>query len=114
MNSPKTVTYRGLSASFISDRARTKEKVRTRASSSLSRVTIRTSKQSPSLKGRAEPSRMDARQQNILQELFLMSRERFIRTAYRILQNREDAEDAVQDAFLSACRHLREFEGRSA
>jgi RNA polymerase sigma-70 factor, ECF subfamily len=38
----------------------------------------------------------------------------FIRIAYRILRNKEDAEDAVQDAFLSACRHLREFKGRSA
>jgi RNA polymerase sigma-70 factor (ECF subfamily) len=34
--------------------------------------------------------------------------------AFSILRNKEDAEDAVQDAFLSACRHLRTFEGRSA
>ena len=46
--------------------------------------------------------------------LFMTSREKFIRIAYRILRNREDAEDAVQDAFLSVCRHLHEFEGRSA
>lgn len=55
-----------------------------------------------------------AEQEQTLQELFLTSRERFVRIAYRILRNNEDAEDAVQDAFLSACRHLREFEGRSA
>jgi RNA polymerase sigma-70 factor, ECF subfamily len=30
------------------------------------------------------------------------------------LRNKEDAEDAVQNAFLSACRHLHAFEGRSA
>jgi RNA polymerase sigma-70 factor, ECF subfamily len=30
------------------------------------------------------------------------------------LRNKEDAEDAVQDALLSACLHLRTFEGRSA
>jgi RNA polymerase sigma-70 factor (ECF subfamily) len=30
------------------------------------------------------------------------------------LRNKEDAEDAVQDAFLSAYLHLRAFEGRSA
>jgi RNA polymerase sigma-70 factor, ECF subfamily len=45
--------------------------------------------------------------------MFLASRTRFVRVAYSILRNREDAEDAVQDAFLSACRHLRSFEGRS-
>jgi len=33
--------------------------------------------------------------------------------AFRILGNREDAEDALQDAFLSAARHFDQFEGRS-
>lgn len=33
--------------------------------------------------------------------------------AYRILGNREDAEDALQDAFLNAARHFDQFEGRS-
>jgi RNA polymerase sigma-70 factor, ECF subfamily len=47
-------------------------------------------------------------------EIFLTSRPRFIRQAYSILRNQEDAEDAVQDAFLSAYRHLHTFEGRSA
>jgi len=46
--------------------------------------------------------------------MFLTSRNRFVGLAYTILRNKEDAEDAVQDAFLSACRHLRTFEGRSA
>jgi RNA polymerase sigma-70 factor, ECF subfamily len=31
----------------------------------------------------------------------------------RIMPNREDAEDAVQDCFLSAFVHLKEFDGRS-
>lgn len=53
-------------------------------------------------------------QQEALHDLFLTSREKFVRIAYRILCNSEDAEDAVQDAFLSACRSLREFEGRSS
>lgn len=35
-------------------------------------------------------------------------------TAYSILRNMEDAEDAVQNAFLSAYLNLRNFEGRSA
>jgi RNA polymerase sigma-70 factor, ECF subfamily len=47
-------------------------------------------------------------------EMFLTGRPRFIRQAYAILRNQEDAEDAVQDAFLSAYRYLRTFEGRSA
>ena len=116
MNSPTAITYPGLPASVISDPAWTKEKVRTRTSSNLSRVTRRrTSKRSPSLKGRvAAPTRSDGLQQNILQELCLTSRKRFVRIAYRILGNNEDSEDAVQDAFVSACRHFGKFEGRSA
>jgi RNA polymerase sigma-70 factor (ECF subfamily) len=115
MNSPTAITYPGLPASVVSRLGWTKDKVRTRAPSSLSRVTgRRKSKRSPSLKGRVEPTWTDALQQNILEELFLTSRKKFVRIAYRILGNNEDAEDAVQDAFLSACRHLREFEGRSA
>jgi len=49
-----------------------------------------------------------------LHEMFLASRPKFVGMAYSILRNREDAEDAVQDAFLSAYVHLRNFEGRSA
>jgi RNA polymerase sigma-70 factor (ECF subfamily) len=49
-----------------------------------------------------------------VQEMFLASRPRFVALAYSILRNKEDAEDAVQNAFLSAYLHLRAFEGRSA
>ncbi len=49
-----------------------------------------------------------------LQEMFLASRPRFVGMAYSILRNKQDAEDAVQDAVLSAYLHLRNFEGRSA
>jgi RNA polymerase sigma-70 factor (ECF subfamily) len=49
-----------------------------------------------------------------IQEIFLASRPRFIRLAYSILRNKEDAEDAVQDALLSAYSHLNTFKGRSA
>jgi RNA polymerase sigma-70 factor (ECF subfamily) len=49
-----------------------------------------------------------------LQEMFLASRPKFVGIAYSILRNKEDAEDAVQDAVLSAYVHLRNFEGRSA
>jgi RNA polymerase sigma-70 factor (ECF subfamily) len=47
-------------------------------------------------------------------EVFRASRPKFIRLACSILRNKEDAEDAVQDAMLSAYRHLRSFKGRSA
>ena len=49
-----------------------------------------------------------------VQEMFSASRPRFVALAYSVLRNKEDAEDAVQDAMLSAYRHLRSFEGRSA
>jgi RNA polymerase sigma-70 factor (ECF subfamily) len=49
-----------------------------------------------------------------IHEMFVAGRPRFFGLAYSILRNKEDAEDAVQDAFVSACRHLRTFEGRSA
>jgi RNA polymerase sigma factor (sigma-70 family) len=39
---------------------------------------------------------------------------RILRSLLRITKNREDAEDALQDAFLSAFIHIAEFDGRSA
>lgn len=54
------------------------------------------------------------RKWEVFEEMFLASRSKFLRMAYTILRNREDAEDAVQDALLSAYVHLRAFEGRSA
>ena len=37
----------------------------------------------------------------------------FYRNAYLLLGNRADAEDAVQDALLSACKHLHQFRRQS-
>ena len=48
------------------------------------------------------------------QEMFLGSRQKFVAMANVILRSREDAEDAVQNAFVSGYLHLRSFEGRSA
>jgi RNA polymerase sigma-70 factor (ECF subfamily) len=48
------------------------------------------------------------------QEMLVTFRPKFVAMAQAILRNREDAEDAVQNAFLSAHLHLRSFEGRSA
>jgi RNA polymerase sigma-70 factor (ECF subfamily) len=47
------------------------------------------------------------------EQMLLTSRAKFVAMAYSILRNKEDAEDAVQNAFLSAYLHLRAFEGRS-
>ena len=45
--------------------------------------------------------------------LVIPHRESILRRIQRILHNREDAEDAVQTAFLDALRHLDAFQGRS-
>jgi RNA polymerase sigma factor (sigma-70 family) len=36
-----------------------------------------------------------------------------LRVLYRVTRNREDAEDALQDSFLRALIHLKDFDGRS-
>jgi len=48
-----------------------------------------------------------------LDEALLACHSHLFWCAFRILGNREDAEDALQDAFLSAARHFEQFEGRS-
>jgi len=39
---------------------------------------------------------------------------KLIQSAHRITRNREDAEDALQNAFLSAFIHIKNFDGRSS
>lgn len=48
-----------------------------------------------------------------LQSLLARELPRFQRMAMRWLRNREDAEDAVQDAVLSAFTHIESFQGRA-
>jgi RNA polymerase sigma-70 factor (ECF subfamily) len=48
-----------------------------------------------------------------LTEAMERHRVRLLRLAQRRCRTREDAEDAVQDAFLSAYRHLDQFDGRA-
>jgi RNA polymerase sigma-70 factor (ECF subfamily) len=48
-----------------------------------------------------------------MQDVLRRSMPSFYRRAYRYLGNAADAEDAVQDALLSACRHLDQFKGQS-
>lgn len=47
-------------------------------------------------------------------EMVVASRSKFLAIANAILRNREDAEDAVQNALLSGYLHLPSFDGRSA
>src|SRR5258707_7330780 len=46
-------------------------------------------------------------------ELFQPIAKRTFQIVYRITKNREDAEDALQDSFLRAWRHITAFESRS-
>ncbi len=39
---------------------------------------------------------------------------RVFQATYRVTRNRQDAEDALQDAFLNAFIHMKNFEGRSS
>lgn len=48
-----------------------------------------------------------------MQEVISVWMPSFYRRAYRYLGNSADAEDAIQDAFLSACRRLDQFKGQS-
>jgi len=49
-----------------------------------------------------------------LDELLVSMRPRALAAALRVVHNRDDAEDAVQDAFLKVWRCLAAFEGRSS
>jgi RNA polymerase sigma factor (sigma-70 family) len=47
-------------------------------------------------------------------ELWNRHSKKVFNTMYRITRNRQDAEDALQDAFLKAFVHLKNFDGRSS
>ena len=51
---------------------------------------------------------------NAFHELFATHKIRLYRTAFTILRNKEDAEDAVQNGLCSAFTKLRSFQGRSS
>lgn len=49
-----------------------------------------------------------------LERLLAHARPRLFAVALRMVRDRDDAEDVVQEALLKVCRHLTRFEGRSA
>jgi RNA polymerase sigma-70 factor, ECF subfamily len=57
---------------------------------------------------------LDELQRQTFQKMFETSRPRFLALARTIVRNIEDAEDAVQNAYVSGYLNLRGFEGRSA
>jgi len=48
------------------------------------------------------------------EQLFASRKGRLFRTAFAVLRNREDAEDALQDGLLNAYSKMQSFEGRSS
>ena len=53
-------------------------------------------------------------QEGAFEELWRAHAEKVFGTTYRITRNREDAQDALQDSFLSAFLHIKDFDGRSS
>jgi RNA polymerase sigma-70 factor, ECF subfamily len=86
-----------------------------RSASFVGRTNASTSCESPSYEAHnVAETRAEVIGTEAFEEMFAASRQKFVATAHAILRNREDAEDAVQNAFLSAYLHLGSFEGRSA
>jgi RNA polymerase sigma-70 factor, ECF subfamily len=48
-----------------------------------------------------------------MNQVFSRRRASFVRSAYRVLGNAEDAEDAVQEALLSAFKHIDQYRGEA-
>jgi RNA polymerase sigma factor (sigma-70 family) len=51
---------------------------------------------------------------DVFQQLYEQSAPRVLKTLCRITRNHEDAEDALQEAFLNAFLHAKDFDGRSS
>ena len=62
---------------------------------------------------RARERGVSASNATAFEEILVRDREKLYRLAYGMLRNREDAEDALQNAFWNAFRRLPAFEGRS-
>ena len=51
---------------------------------------------------------------NAFFELIKRHADKVFQATYRVTRNRQDAEDALQEAFLNAFTHMKDFEGRSS
>ncbi len=63
--------------------------------------------------GQSAEARIDEKETRHMHEVLSRSLPSFYRKAYRQLGNAADAEDAVQDALLSAYKHLDQFKGQA-
>ena len=63
-------------------------------------------------KGSVNEARLS--QGDAINELFCHHYKVSLRTAYRLLRSKEDAEDAVQTAYCAAYRHFHRFRGESS
>src|SRR5580704_9022752 len=59
-------------------------------------------------------SRAKSGDTNAFVELSKRHANKIFQATYRVTRNRQDAEDALQDAFLNAFTHMKGFEGRSS
>jgi RNA polymerase sigma-70 factor, ECF subfamily len=66
------------------------------------------------MRGMNEVAAASSGETGTLDKWYRANAEKLFYTVRRITRNHEDAEDAVQDAFLSAFLHLQSFDGRSA
>ena len=66
------------------------------------------------LSSRATLERLRAGDSDALESLLEAARPRLAAVALKIVRNRDDAEDVVQDAMMKVWRHVDRFEGRAA
>jgi RNA polymerase sigma-70 factor (ECF subfamily) len=59
-------------------------------------------------------SRAKSGDENAFVELCKRHTNRVFQSTYRVTRNRQDAEDALQNSFMSAFTHIKEFEGKSS
>ncbi|MDQ2087321.1 hypothetical protein RBH29_12885 [Herbivorax sp. ANBcel31] len=52
----------------------------------------------------------DKNKYNIVEQTFLIKKEKLLRTTYLILKNKEDAQDAVQETYCLALENIKNFE----
>lgn len=86
-----------------------------RETSQLNLKTIRHKPRRTQVANSADAANLSEENETLVHsEMFRAHAPRLYQTAFRILRNREDAEDALQECWLSAIVNLSSFEGRSS